>query len=69
MPKKIAVIILDIGLILLAYSAIIYWKLEPGTYNNPFFNYQLLNWIPYLGAFLAACGFVFIILGLKNRTT
>ncbi len=68
MPKKLAVVILDIGLILLAYSAVIYWKMEEGEYKNPFQNYQLLEWMPYLGIFLAISGFVFFIIAKRIKT-
>lgn len=61
MPKKVSILILDLGLILLAFSAVIYWKLDEGAYISPFWNYDLLKWMPYVGLFLAASGFIFYI--------
>lgn len=60
MSRKLSVIILDIGLILLAYSTLIYLKLDKGDSKGLFWNHQLLDWMPYLGGAFAIIGFILL---------
>ncbi|MEE1885781.1 hypothetical protein [Pedobacter flavus] len=67
MSRKLSVIILDIGLILLAYSTLIYFKLDKGESKGPFWNHQLLDWIPYLGGAITIIGFILLSLSFKKK--
>lgn len=67
MIKKLPIVILDIGLILLAYSTLIYFKLEKGEYKSTFRNYDLLSWMPYVGGMFAVIGFVLILQSRKVK--